>query len=70
MAFKRITVIKESDTGRNQRFRDNVTGREMTSRQFVSAIRRGDYSNYHVRTIGNTPTPVSNPDQKQGNNLG
>lgn len=70
MAFKRVTVTEETETGRNQRFHDNVTGRDMSAHQFVSAIKRGDYAKYHVRYIGNTPTPASNPDNKRGNNLG
>lgn len=70
MAFKRVTVTKESASGRNQRFHDNIIGRSMTRRQFVSAIKRGDYAKYHVRDIGNTATPASNPDNKRGNNLG
>lgn len=70
MARKRITVTKESDTGRNTQFRDNYTGVTMNRDQFVSAIKSGKYDNYHVRNINGVSTPVSNPDGKDGNNLG
>ncbi len=69
MARKRITVTQESDTGRNQRFHDNVTKADMTRAGFVREIERGNYDNYHVRNINGVKTPVSNPDGKTGNNL-
>lgn len=40
----RISVVKESDTGRNQRFVDNKTHKEMNRKEFVSAIRNGNMS--------------------------
>lgn len=64
-----ITVIKESDSGRNERFRDNETGKEMTRPQLVREIERGNYNDYHIREINGVKTPVSNPDGKKGNNL-
>ena len=67
---KRITVIQESETGRNERFRDNYSGDEMTRNQFVREIERGNYPNYHIREIDGVDTPVSNPDQSERNNLG
>ena len=67
---KRISVISETHTGRNTIFRDNYTGRTMSSNQFVREIQNGNYSNYHVRMINNIPTPVSNPDHSAKNNLG
>lgn len=66
----RISVIQESDTGRNQRFVDNKTHSEMTRNQFVSAIRNGHYQDYYVRKINNIPTPCSKPDRNRKNNLG
>jgi len=66
---KRVTVTRESETGRNERFRDNRTGDEMTRSQFVRAIERGDYERYHVREINGVKTPVSNPDSSTNNNL-
>ena len=67
---KRIKVIKESDSGQNQRFHDNFTGAEMTRAQLVRKIELGNYPNYHVREINGVKTPVSNPDGNPNNNLG
>ena len=69
MARKRISVKKEDDNGRNQAFRDNYTGTDMSRVQFVKAIKNGQYTNYHVRNINGVETPVSNPDQSTNNNL-
>jgi hypothetical protein len=66
---KRVTVTQESETGRNERFRDNYTGQNMTRNQFVREINNGNYDNYHVRNINGVPTPVSNPDNSERNNL-
>ncbi len=70
MAYKRVSVINESTTGRNTHFRDNKTSQTMTRAQFVKQIESGAYNNYHVRTINGVKTPASNPDTKKGNNLG
>lgn len=67
---KRVTVTRESDPGRNERFRDNATGREMSRSEFVREIQRGKYEGYHVRDVNGVPTPASNPDSAEGNNLG
>ena len=67
---KRIKVIGESDSGRNQRFYDNFTGANMTRAQFVRAIESGDYSKYHVRVVNRVKTPAANPDGNPRNNLG
>ncbi len=64
-----VSVTRESETGRNERFRDNRTGEEMTRPQFVREIERGNYDDYHVREVNGVKTPVSNPDGKKGNNL-
>jgi len=69
MAYKRVKVTQESDSGRNQKFHDNHNGADMTRAQFVREIEQGNYRNYHVRTINGVKTPVSNPDGKEGNNL-
>ncbi|MDD2781410.1 hypothetical protein [Sulfuricurvum sp.] len=70
MARKRVSVTRESDTGRNQTFHDNYSGADMTRSQFVRQIESGNYSNYHVRAINGIKTPVSNPDSTTNNNLG
>ena len=49
MARKRVTVTKESNTGRNQKFHDNYTGADMSRPDFVKQIENGNYSNYHVK---------------------
>jgi len=67
---KRITVTNETDSGRNQRFRDNYTGDEMSRTEFVRRIEQVQYNNYHVREVNGVKTPVSNPDQSENNNLG
>ena len=65
----RIKVTQESDSGRNERFRDTRTGNEMTRAQFVKQIENDQYPNYHVRKINGVKTPVSNPDDTTNNNL-
>ena len=69
MGKKRITVTKESDTGRNQKFHDNHNSSDMTRAQFVKEIEQGQYPNYHVREVNGVKTPVSNPDASRNNNL-
>ena len=66
---KRISVTRESNTGRNENFHDNFKGTDMTRTQFVNQINQGNYVNYHVRNINGVPTPVSNPDKTRNNNL-
>lgn len=70
MGRKRVTVTSETDTGRNTRFRDNVTGANMTRAQFVRRIENGAYENYHVRRVNGVKTPCSDPDGSKNNNLG
>ena len=65
-----VSVIHESDTGRNKSFKDNYNGQNMSRGQFVNQIEGGNYPNYHVRNINGVKTPVSNPDSKTNNNLG
>ena len=67
---KRVKVISESESGRNQRFHDNFSGVDMSRAEFVRRIESGSYPNYHVRRINGVKTPASDPDSKTGNNLG
>lgn len=69
MAGKRVSVTRETDSGRNETFRDNRTGQEMSRTEFVRKIEKGDYPNHHVREINGVKTPASNPDTSQNNNL-
>ena len=66
----RVKVTRESDTGRNERFMDTVSGRYMSREQFVTAIKNGNYDDYHVRRINGVNTPCSNPNNKVKDNLG
>lgn len=71
MTKKRVVeVVKESDSGRNQIFRDTGTGRRMPRPEFVEKIKEGVYPDYHVRKVNGVPTPASNPDGNSKNNLG
>ncbi|MDO8886071.1 hypothetical protein [Candidatus Oleimmundimicrobium sp.] len=66
----RVSVIKESDTGRNQKFVDNKSGEEMTRSGFAKKIDNGEYPDYYTRNQCGLKTPVSKPDGDEGNNLG
>lgn len=66
---KSVIVTQESDSGRNNKFHDNKSGQDMTRPQFVKEIKQGNYPDYHIREINGLPTPVSNPDKKESNNL-
>ena len=70
MGRQRVSVTRESNTGRNQGFFFYFTGSNMTRGQFVKEINSGNYSNYHIRNINGVATPVSNPDSTRNNNLG
>lgn len=65
---KNIKVTRESDSGRNERFRDG--NREISRPQFVREIKQGEHPGYHVRDVNGVPTPCSNPDKSERNNLG
>jgi len=66
---KTVRTTQENDSGRNMKFYDTKNGVDMTRAQFVNKIEQGEYSDYHVRKINGIKTPVSNPDNKEGNNL-
>lgn len=70
MKNHKVQVISESESGRNQRFKDCSSGKEMTRNQFVKEIKTGNYEDYYVRKINNIDTPVSKPDGNEKNNLG
>lgn len=70
MKNRRVKVIKENGSGRNERFKDCTNGNEMTRNQFVKEIKKGNYEEYYVRKINGLDTPVSKPDGKENNNLG
>ena len=66
---KSVKMTRETESGRNTRFVDVRTGREMSRPEFVRAIESDQYPDYHVREINGLKTPVSNPDRSEGNNL-
>lgn len=66
---KTVVVISESDSGRNQKFHDNKSGKDMSRAEFVKEIKEGNFPDYHVRKVNGLQTPVSNPDSREGNNL-
>lgn len=70
MAGKRVAVVEETETGRNQRYKDTHSGEQMSRSDFVRRIEQGQYPHYHVREVNGVKTPCSNPDDSQGNNLG
>lgn len=70
MKKHRVKVIQENDSGRNERFKDCTNGNEMTRKQFLKEIKKGNYEEYYVRKINGLDTPVSKPDGKENNNLG
>ena len=55
-------VLQESSSGENTRFRDIQTGVMMTRREFVREVEKGNYPDYHVRTIDEVKRPVLNGD--------
>lgn len=65
----RVKVIKESPSGLNELFKDQLTGQTMTRREFVDKIEQGKYPDYHVRKINGRYVPCSNPDHSESNNL-
>ena len=67
---KTVVVTSESDSGRNQQFHDNRSGKNMNRVEFVRQIEQGKFPDYYVREINGLKTPVSKPDGREGNNLG
>jgi hypothetical protein len=66
---KSVVVTVESESGRNQKFHDNKSGKNMSRAEFVKEIESGNFDDYHIRKVNGLKTPVSNPDKKEGNNL-
>jgi hypothetical protein len=67
---KSVVVTSESESGRNQRFHDTKSGKNMNRVEFVKEIEHEKFKDYHIRKINGLRTPVSNPDGKESNNLG
>lgn len=65
----RLKVIQESSTGLNQKFIDTKTGETLTRGKVADNIK--NYPDYHVMKMPNGNRVIrSNPDGKDGNNLG
>jgi len=66
---KRLKVIKETESGLNQKFEDTKTGEVLNRGEVNKRIKQGIYPNYHVAKINGHNVPRSNPDQSKNNNL-
>ena len=66
---QKVKAIEKNSTGRNTKFRDLRTKKEMSRSELVKKIEKGKYPYLHIRKINRIKTPVSNPDGKKGNNL-
>ncbi len=66
---KPVIVLKESKTGRNERFYDLASKEPMTRSEFVSKIRGGQYPGYKTIRMYGKATPFSRPDGSVSNNL-
>ena len=67
---KKVKAIEKNSTGRNTRFRDLRTEKEMSRSELVKKIEKGKYPDLHIRKVNGIKTPTSNPDGIKGNNLG
>lgn len=68
--LKPVIVLKESKTGRNEMFVDQLTGNLMDRETFSGLIESGEYEGYTVASINGFDTPMSKPDKMTANNLG
>lgn len=69
---KSVKTTKENSTGRNIRFLDIKTNKEMTRAEFVKEIKKNNSNydkDYYVRKQNGLDTPVSKPDNSKRNNL-
>lgn len=69
---KVVKTTKENSSGRNIKFLDTKTNKEMTRAEFVKEIKKSNskYDNdYYVRKQNGLDTPVSKPDSSKRNNL-
>jgi len=66
----RLSVTRETSSGRNQEFRDSRTGATMPSAEAFVASNAASTPGYHVRRIRGVKTPVSNPNGQSSDNLG
>ena len=50
--YGNLVVTKETETGRNIKFKDTVTGKLLTQEEAAELVRAGKYSNYIVTKNG------------------
>lgn len=67
---KTVIVVSEDQKGRNQLFYVTAQRLILTRLEFVAQIKAGNFPSYSVRKIGHFLAPVSNPDNRNANNLG
>jgi hypothetical protein len=67
---KSVIVLKQSATGRNEKYFELSTKRAMTRSQFVSSIRKGEFPGYRLANYFGVATPVTKKDHLKVNNLG
>ena len=70
MKSKRLTTVEENRTGRNIKFKDNITGEIITDREAIRRTENGMYPDYMVQNRNGRKTLVSKPDGNKNNNLG
>lgn len=61
----RAIVLQESSSSNDMNFRDIQTGLRMTRAEFVRAIEKGKYPDYHIRIIEGLKIPVLNRDSSK-----
>lgn len=67
---KCLKVTEETDSGRNMRFLNMLTGQDFSLSEIVGAIKSGQYPEYEVCIIDGIETPRSKADASVANNLG
>lgn len=67
---KTVRVTNESESGRNLKFYDTKSDKNMNRPEFVKQIEQGKFPDYYVRKMNGLKTPISKPDKSESNNLG
>jgi hypothetical protein len=67
---KCLKVLEESDSGRNMRFENTITGQVLSLAETVGAVTNGQFPDYEICIINGIETPRSKADGSTSNNLG
>ena len=67
---KCLRVIEESESGRNTRFLNEITGQELTAAEAIGAAKNGQFPEYDVIMCNGEETLRSKADGATANNLG